>query len=93
MNAIIWKFFSQAIASIPPQLWQPASGILMMNDISDTNLEDIVPFFALSKNDGSLHPQFEPMNARFPSSAGCILDSPELGLLVYNLIYPMHPLD
>ena len=65
----------------------------MMNDISDTNLEDTVPCFALSKNDGSLHPQFEPMNVGFPSSAGCILDSPELGLLVYNLIYPMHHLD
>ena len=36
------------------------------------------------KFDGSLHPQFEPMNARFPS---------ELGLLVYSLIYLMHHLD
>ena len=51
MNAIIWKFFSQATTSIPPQLWQPASGILMTNDISDTNPEDAVPCFALSKND------------------------------------------
>ena len=93
MNAIIWKFFSQETTSIPPQLWQPASGILMMNDISDTNPEDAIPCFALPKNDGSLHPQFEPMNARVPSSVGCILDSPKLGLLVYNLIYPMHPLD
>ena len=65
----------------------------MTNDISDTNPEDAVPCFALSKNDGSLHPQFEPMNARFPSSAGCILDSHELGLLVYSLIHPMHHLD
>lgn len=45
------------------------------------------------KFDGSLHPQFEPANARFPSSAGCILDSSELELLVYGLIYPMHHLD
>ena len=45
------------------------------------------------KFDGSLHPQFEPMNARFPSSVGCIVDSLELGLLVYSLIYPMHHID
>lgn len=36
---------------MPPQLWQPASGILMTNDISEINLEDAVPCFALSKND------------------------------------------
>ena len=45
------------------------------------------------KFDGSLHPQFEPMNARFPSSARCILDSLEVGLLVYGLIYLIHHLD
>ncbi|QHN95049.1 hypothetical protein S83_061573 [Arachis hypogaea] len=33
-----------ATASVPPQLWQPSSGILMTNDIA-------VPCFALSKND------------------------------------------
>lgn len=36
---------------MPPQLWQPTSGILMTNDISDTNPEDAVACFALSKND------------------------------------------
>ncbi|XP_019056179.1 PREDICTED: topless-related protein 1-like isoform X2 [Nelumbo nucifera] len=41
----------KATASIPPQLWQPSSGILMTNEISDTNPEDAVPCFALSKND------------------------------------------
>ncbi|XP_019183891.1 PREDICTED: topless-related protein 4-like isoform X1 [Ipomoea nil] len=41
----------KANASIAPQLWQPASGILMTNDISETNPEDAVPCFALSKND------------------------------------------
>lgn len=41
----------QATASVAPQLWQPTSGILMTNDISDTNPEDAVPCFALSKND------------------------------------------
>eukprot|EP01018_Ginkgo_biloba_P022909 Gb_37153 [translate_table: standard] len=41
----------KATASIPPQLWQPSSGILMTNDISDTNPEEAVPCFALSKND------------------------------------------
>lgn len=34
-----------------PQLWQPSSGILMTNDITDSNTEDAVPCFALSKND------------------------------------------
>ena len=34
-----------------PQLWQPSSGILMTNDIADSNPEDAVPCFALSKND------------------------------------------
>ncbi|XP_039058030.1 topless-related protein 4-like isoform X2 [Hibiscus syriacus] len=42
-----WK----ATTSVAPQLWQPSSGILMTNDICDTNPEDAVPCFALSKND------------------------------------------
>ncbi|KAH7866568.1 hypothetical protein Vadar_022028 [Vaccinium darrowii] len=41
----------KATTSVPPQLWQPSSGILMTNDISDTNLEEVIPCFALSKND------------------------------------------
>ncbi|XP_021616763.1 topless-related protein 4 isoform X2 [Manihot esculenta] len=41
----------KATASIVPQLWQPSSGMLMTNDISDANPEDAVPCFALSKND------------------------------------------
>lgn len=41
----------QASTAVPPQLWQPSSGILMTNDISDTNPEEAVPCFALSKND------------------------------------------
>lgn len=44
-------FLLQATASVVPQLWQPPSGILMTNDVSDTNPEDAVPCFALSKND------------------------------------------
>ncbi|KAK4771781.1 hypothetical protein SAY86_013556 [Trapa natans] len=59
-NAIhlLWKWqrsdrnsTGKATASVPPQLWQPSSGILMMNDITDVNLEEAVPCFALSKND------------------------------------------
>lgn len=57
-NAVhkLWKWprndrTGKATASIPPQLWQPSSGILMTNDTSDTNPEDAVPCFALSKND------------------------------------------
>ncbi|KAL2338400.1 hypothetical protein Fmac_012846 [Flemingia macrophylla] len=59
-NAVhkLWKWqrserntSGKATASIQPQLWQPSSGILMTNDISDTNPEDAVSCFALSKND------------------------------------------
>ena len=46
----VW-FFLQATASIAPQLWQPPSGIIMTNDSSETNPEDAVSCFALSKND------------------------------------------
>ncbi|CAA7407500.1 unnamed protein product [Spirodela intermedia] len=59
-NAIhlLWKWprndrnsSGKATASLQPQLWQPPSGILMTNDITDTNPEEAVPCFALSKND------------------------------------------
>ncbi|XVF24781.1 hypothetical protein REPUB_Repub13aG0157100 [Reevesia pubescens] len=41
----------KATSALPPQLWQPSSGILMTNDIRETNQENAVPCFALSKND------------------------------------------
>lgn len=48
----LWSLLpSQASTAVPPQLWQPSSGILMTNDISETNLVKAVPCFALSKND------------------------------------------
>ncbi|KAE8699401.1 Transducin family protein / WD-40 repeat family protein isoform 5 [Hibiscus syriacus] len=59
-NAIhlLWKWQrsernsnGKATASVSPQLWQPSSGILMTNDVADTNPEEAVPCFALSKND------------------------------------------
>ncbi|CAL5375594.1 unnamed protein product [Camellia sinensis] len=59
-NAIhlLWKWqrsdrnsSGKATANVSPQLWQPSSGILMTNDVVDTNPEDAVPCFALSKND------------------------------------------
>ncbi|KAF6158051.1 hypothetical protein GIB67_014845 [Kingdonia uniflora] len=59
-NAIhlLWKWQrndrnanGKATASVAPQIWQPPSGILMTNDVTDTNPEDAVPCFALSKND------------------------------------------
>ncbi|XP_038988989.1 protein TPR3 [Phoenix dactylifera] len=59
-NAIhlLWKWprnernsSGKATASVAPQLWQPPSGILMTNEITDTNPEEAVPCFALSKND------------------------------------------
>ncbi|GMI82011.1 TOPLESS-related 1 [Hibiscus trionum] len=59
-NAIhlLWKWQrsernsnGKATASVPPQLWQPSSGILMKNEVADSNPEEAVPCFALSKND------------------------------------------
>ncbi|KAK9269702.1 hypothetical protein L1049_001480 [Liquidambar formosana] len=59
-NAVhkLWKWqrtdrniTGKATASVVPQLWQPSSGILMTNELTDTNPEDAVPCFALSKND------------------------------------------
>ncbi|CAN4086401.1 unnamed protein product [Withania somnifera] len=59
-NAVhkLWKWSrnernmtGKASTAVPPQLWQPSSGILMTNDISETNPEEAVPCFALSKND------------------------------------------
>ncbi|KAJ6416090.1 hypothetical protein OIU84_004818 [Salix udensis] len=59
-NAIhlLWKWqrsdrnaSGKATAGAPPQLWQPSSGILMTNDKTDTNPEEAVACFALSKND------------------------------------------
>lgn len=41
----------QATASVSPQLWQPASGLLMTNDVASTDPEESVACFALSKND------------------------------------------
>ncbi|KAF3788125.1 Topless-related protein 1 [Nymphaea thermarum] len=49
-----WNTSGKATASIPPQLWQPPSGIMMTNDVTDTNHEEAVPCFALSKNDSYL---------------------------------------
>ncbi|CAN6449923.1 unnamed protein product [Victoria cruziana] len=59
-NAIhlLWKWQrsdrntnGKATASISPQLWQPPSGMMMTNDVTDVNPEEAVPCFALSKND------------------------------------------
>ncbi|KAF8394610.1 hypothetical protein HHK36_020824 [Tetracentron sinense] len=41
----------KATASVTPQHWQPNSGLLMTNDVSDANPEETVPCIALSKND------------------------------------------
>ncbi|KAK9666415.1 hypothetical protein RND81_14G183200 [Saponaria officinalis] len=41
----------EATANVSPQLWQPSSGILLINDVTDATSEDAVPCFALSKND------------------------------------------
>lgn len=47
-----WCFFFQSSAYVVPQLWQPPSGTLMTNDVSDTNpSEEATACIALSKND------------------------------------------
>ncbi|KAL1565037.1 WUS-interacting protein 2 [Salvia divinorum] len=60
-NAVhkLWKWeksernvSGKASTSVPPQLWQPSSGILMTNNLGGTDLQKAVPCFALSKNDG-----------------------------------------
>ncbi|KAG0463244.1 hypothetical protein HPP92_021720 [Vanilla planifolia] len=59
-NAIhlLWKWprneknsSGKATTNASPQLWQPPSGILMTNDMTDAKPEEVVPCFALSKND------------------------------------------
>lgn len=59
-NAVhkLWKWnrseqnpSGKATASVHPQRWQPTSGLLMTNDITDINPEEAVPCIALSKND------------------------------------------
>ncbi|GBG59426.1 hypothetical protein CBR_g38451 [Chara braunii] len=59
-NAVhkLWKWprndrnpTGRATAGVAPQLWQPASGIVMTNNVSDMNPEEPVPCIALSKND------------------------------------------
>ena len=32
----------QSTTSIPPQMWQPTSGIFMTNDIGETNPEELM---------------------------------------------------
>ncbi|GMY29240.1 protein TOPLESS-like [Fagus crenata] len=59
---LLWKWpqndlnlSGKATTKVPPQLWQPRSGIqLMSNCLTDTNTEEAVPCFALSKNDSYL---------------------------------------
>jgi WD40 repeat protein len=54
---LLWKWprnerpTAKATASVSPLLWQPPSGIFMTNDTADSNPEEAVHCFALSKND------------------------------------------
>ncbi|XP_056176451.1 topless-related protein 4-like isoform X1 [Syzygium oleosum] len=62
-NAVhkLWKWqqnefnlSGKATCAVEPKLWQPSSGIIMTNDISDIIVGDANPYFALSKNDSYL---------------------------------------
>jgi WD40 repeat protein len=55
---LLWKWqrserntSGKVTANVLPQIWQPSSGILMTNDVTDITPEEAVPCFALSKND------------------------------------------
>ena len=50
-ESLIVGILFQSTASIPPQMWQPASGIVMTNDIGETSPEETAACIALSKND------------------------------------------
>ncbi|XP_039132678.1 protein TPR1-like isoform X3 [Dioscorea cayenensis subsp. rotundata] len=41
----------KTMASVAPQQCQPNIGLVMTNDVSNTNPEEVVPCIALSKND------------------------------------------
>ncbi|KAG5555916.1 hypothetical protein RHGRI_006538 [Rhododendron griersonianum] len=46
----LWRrLVLKATASVVPQQWQPASGLAMTNDVTGVNLEEAVPYMALSK--------------------------------------------
>ncbi|KAL5219772.1 hypothetical protein ABZP36_024485 [Zizania latifolia] len=54
----LWKWLrsdrnpgGKSTASVAPQMWQPANGILMTNDTTDGNPEEATACIALSKND------------------------------------------
>ncbi|XP_050103715.1 topless-related protein 4-like isoform X2 [Malus sylvestris] len=55
---ILWKWqkdeknvLGKATTTVPPLLWQPASGIVMTNQVPETTLEDPIHCLAISKND------------------------------------------
>ncbi|XP_052209543.1 protein TOPLESS-like [Diospyros lotus] len=58
---LLWKWSrnetnlsGRATTKVFPQLWQPRSGLLMTNDLTDATTEECLPCFALSKNDSYL---------------------------------------
>lgn len=44
----------EATTKCAPQLWQPRSGLLMINDLPDKSTDVVTPCFSLSKNDSYL---------------------------------------
>nr|XP_033517285.1 topless-related protein 3-like [Nicotiana tomentosiformis] len=44
----------KATTNVVPQHWQPNIGLLLANNVSGVNLEEVVPCIALSKNDSYL---------------------------------------
>ncbi|XP_059644428.1 topless-related protein 1-like isoform X2 [Cornus florida] len=55
---LMWKWSQhqpnvsgKVTTKVPPQIWKPESGLLMTNDFTGINFEEVWPCFALSKND------------------------------------------
>ncbi|KAI3955553.1 hypothetical protein MKW92_015232 [Papaver armeniacum] len=47
----LWKWGkNEASASVLPEIWEPKSGKLMLNDVENVTNEEIEPCFAMSKN-------------------------------------------
>ncbi|KAH6804772.1 hypothetical protein C2S51_033019 [Perilla frutescens var. frutescens] len=58
---LLWRWLKsdhnssgEATTKCAPQLWQPKSGLLMINDLPDKSEDVVTPCFSLSKNDSYL---------------------------------------
>ena len=69
-----------------PQLWQPASGIIMTNDISETNPEDATACIALSKNDSYVMSASGGKVSLFNMMTFKVMNNPVFSYLTFSLL-------